>query len=121
MHADDVFAGRAGEPSAWRRVYPRRQKVATVRRLLTSATRHPLLATTVCVMFAVWIAIAALAAHASHRAHTRAPNMLSEIGRGVISTPGVRGPLATPIEPTRPSRRVGSMRARTDALAPARP
>ena len=32
VHVDDVFAGRAGGPPAWRRVYPRRRAAAGARR-----------------------------------------------------------------------------------------
>lgn len=77
VHREDVFAGRAGELPAWRRVYPRKGVAATLRRPLAWAAAHPVLATTTCAMLIVWAAIAVMSTLAGRPSHTPSASAIS--------------------------------------------
>jgi hypothetical protein len=85
VHEDDVFAGRASDLPAWRRMYPRRGGGRTWRAVIAAASGHPVLAATTCAMLAVWITVAALAALASPPAHIAAANTTSPADGGTRS------------------------------------
>ena len=74
VHADDLFAGRVSqELPGWRRVYPRERAAASGRRVHRVRARmaeHPVLASAVGGMLAVWAVVGVAAALASHPART---------------------------------------------------
>lgn len=76
VHADDLFAGRAGGSSpGWRRVYPRRVSPGLRARL----GEHPWLVRTALALLALWIVVGVASALAGHpaRPHRSSPQRQS--------------------------------------------
>lgn len=77
--AEQVFAGRAGDPAAWAGDYLGRGASSRWRAALAWLRRRPALATSVCAMLAVWVAVAfagALARPRADRAHATVPSFI---------------------------------------------
>jgi hypothetical protein len=107
VHADDVFAGRAGrELPAWRRAYPRRRTAWTGRSdrgVRARLAEHPVLVSAVSGMLAVWAVVGVTAALTSHPARTHAS---SGGERGAVA-PAIRVPVTPPAPKAKAVRAAG--------------
>jgi len=127
VHMDDVLAGRASGPRAWRRVYPRRRTVGVlggggVRAQLAG---HPRLVKAVGAALAVCVVVGVAATLDGHHARTPAASVISHSERPAGShTTGVRDrasapswraarPAARPPRTRTPSQRSGVPRRRS--------
>jgi hypothetical protein len=116
VHADDLFAGRVSqELPGWRRVYPRERGAASGRRshrVRARLAEHPVLASAVGGMLAVWAVVGVAAALASHPARTHTALAPHSGSQAAV--------IRVPVEP--PARKPSAGRSpRQPARAEARP
>jgi hypothetical protein len=84
VHMDDVLAGRAGWPPAWRRVYPRRRAAGALgggHGVRARLAEHPRLVKAVGAALAVWVVVGLAAALDGHHARTPAASVIASGAR----------------------------------------
>ena len=97
VHADDVFAGRAGGLPRWRRVYPRRRTAGAPGGVRAWLAEHPRLVRAVGAGLAVWAVVGLAAALDGHRERIPTGSVISPgEGRAGTRTTGARGRASAP-------------------------
>jgi hypothetical protein len=107
VHMDDVFAGRAGGPPAWRRVYPRRRTAGALgggRGVRARLAEHPWLVRAVGGMLAVWAVVGVAAALAGHPTSTKHAHVASTVAQRAATqtTSSSQAPYALTVRTVRP-------------------
>jgi len=123
VHADDVFAGRAGGPFAWRRVYPRKRTAGVLGgggSVRARLAEHPWLVKIAGVALLAWATVGVATTLDGHHARTPIASVITAVNHPTYRhTVGVRDRMPAPRpKPVRPVPRTRRIHAPTRYGAP---